>query len=191
MKTLILKTTRNGNLDTDDFQRGLLEWRNTPRSDGISPAQALYGRQLSSFLFAHSTKFAPEWRTKSAALEDTTAPLQHDHYNQSARSLRELDVGSQVDIQHPRTKLWCESGVVVEIGRHRDYTIKLPSGRILRRNRRFLRDRVLPSISPTSSPRLPDAQPQPSTVSAPRRSKRRHQPTKRFTISSFNGQSYD
>ena len=26
MKTLILKTTRNGNLDTDDFQRGLLRW---------------------------------------------------------------------------------------------------------------------------------------------------------------------
>ncbi|XP_065182210.1 uncharacterized protein K02A2.6-like [Sycon ciliatum] len=32
MKRLITKTTVNGNLDTDDFRRGLLERRNTPGS---------------------------------------------------------------------------------------------------------------------------------------------------------------
>ena len=30
MKTLIVKTTTNGNLDIESFARGLLEWRNTP-----------------------------------------------------------------------------------------------------------------------------------------------------------------
>ena len=38
MKTLVLKTTSNGNLDVDSFQRGLLEWRNTPGCSGGSPA---------------------------------------------------------------------------------------------------------------------------------------------------------
>ena len=30
MKTLVAKTTSGGNLDTDEFHLGLLEWRNTP-----------------------------------------------------------------------------------------------------------------------------------------------------------------
>ena len=46
MKTLILKTTSNGDLNVDSFQRGLLEWRNTPRANGESPAQALFHRPL-------------------------------------------------------------------------------------------------------------------------------------------------
>ena len=43
MKTLISKTTTDGNLDTDEFGIALLEWRNTPRADGLSPAEMLFG----------------------------------------------------------------------------------------------------------------------------------------------------
>ena len=42
-------------------------------------------------------------------------------------------------IQDPNSKLWDRVGQVVGIGRHRDYHVKLPSGRIYWRNRRFLR----------------------------------------------------
>ena len=38
LKRLIMKTTTGGALDVDSFQRGLLEWRNTPRANGQSPA---------------------------------------------------------------------------------------------------------------------------------------------------------
>lgn len=36
VKHLIYKTTKNGDLDIDEFQRGLLEWRNTPRTGVVS-----------------------------------------------------------------------------------------------------------------------------------------------------------
>ena len=59
MKTLITKTTQNGDLDVESFQRGLLEWRNTPSSDGRSPAQKLFGKPLPSFLLANHRSFSP------------------------------------------------------------------------------------------------------------------------------------
>ena len=55
MKTLIVKTTTNGNLDTESFARRLLEWQNTPNASGKSPAQLLLGRPLSSPTVASST----------------------------------------------------------------------------------------------------------------------------------------
>ena len=60
VKYLILKTTKNGDLDTDAFQRGLLEWRNNPRESGHSPAQILFGHPLQSFMFAHRSSFSTE-----------------------------------------------------------------------------------------------------------------------------------
>ena len=200
MKALILKTTRNGNLDTDAFQRGLLEWRNTPREDGTSPAEALYGRPMQSFLFAHRSQFDLQWRQHANTLDkaprsdSSTDPPMKVSYDRSARPLSPLALGSHVDVQHPVTKLWSRSGVVVDVGRHRDYQIKLPSGRLLRRNRRFIRPRVSPkSIDLPSSdpPLLPGCSDQPSPANAPRRGTRSRQPTQRFNISSTSGQSYD
>ena len=65
MKTLITKTTQSGDLDVESFQRGLLEWRNTPSSDGRSPAQTLFGKPLPSFFLAHHRSFAPSWQSKA------------------------------------------------------------------------------------------------------------------------------
>ena len=53
---------------------------------------------------------------------------------------------THVDIQDPTSKLWTRRGVIVGIGRHRDYNVKLPSGRILCHNRRYLRPRI-PAIA--------------------------------------------
>ena len=49
-------------------------------------------------------------------------------------------------------KLWNTPGVIVELGRHRDYLIKTPSDRILRRNRRFLWRRVQTFPKPSEMP---------------------------------------
>lgn len=48
LEHLILKTASSGNTDCEDFDRGLLELRNTPNSTGRSPAQILYGNSLRS-----------------------------------------------------------------------------------------------------------------------------------------------
>ena len=37
MKALVKKATMNGDITSDEFQKGLLEWRNTPKEDGKSP----------------------------------------------------------------------------------------------------------------------------------------------------------
>ncbi|XP_037804767.1 uncharacterized protein LOC119599083 [Penaeus monodon] len=47
------------------FDRGLLELRNTPRQDGRSPEQILFGHPLRSCVPAHRSSFAPEWQAKA------------------------------------------------------------------------------------------------------------------------------
>jgi len=51
-----------------------------------------------------------------------------------------------VAIHNPRTKLWDIYGVITAISPNRKYYIKTSSGRVLVRNRRFLRKRVPLSI---------------------------------------------
>ena len=62
MKHLVQTSEVAVDLDSDDFARGLLEIRNTPRSDGRSPAQVLFGRPLRSAVVAYHRSFAPEWQ---------------------------------------------------------------------------------------------------------------------------------
>ena len=41
MKQLILKTTDNGNIENENFLTAILEYRNTPKHNGLSPAEIL------------------------------------------------------------------------------------------------------------------------------------------------------
>lgn len=53
VKHLIMKTTKDGNIDDENFDRSLFEIRNTPRPDGRSPSQVLMGRSSLSAVPAH------------------------------------------------------------------------------------------------------------------------------------------
>ncbi|XP_064081863.1 uncharacterized protein LOC135198221 [Macrobrachium nipponense] len=86
VKHLILKTAPTGNIDCEDFDRGLLELRNTPNQSGRSPAQVLYGHPLRTCVPAHPQSFTEDWQEKahdcdrraaargSATLTPTPAP---------------------------------------------------------------------------------------------------------------------
>lgn len=206
VKRLLMKTTTNGDVDCDDFQKGMLEWRNTPRSDGRSPSMILFGRPLESFVFAYRKAFAPNWH-KIAQQFDKTVNHHQDksesYYNRGARSLRPLRIGDYVDVQDFRSKLWNMSGLVVAIGSRRDYYIRTPSGRVYWRNRRFLRPRISPSspilqpIAYTSTPKFPSpptsipvASPR-SPPYPPRRSSRAKKPVDRMNIKNFKTKSYN
>lgn len=132
-KHLIIKVCTARDDDDEAFNRGLMELRNTPRLDGRSPAQVLYGRPLRTAVPAHMRAFAPEWQ---AADEDCDAKLSagreraERHYNRSSRVLPPLRIGTSVRIQDRDSGRWNKLGVVVGIGRHRDYYIKVPSGRL-------------------------------------------------------------
>ncbi|XP_063591351.1 uncharacterized protein LOC134768457 [Penaeus indicus] len=128
VKHLIMKTAPNGNIDSEQFDRGLLELRNTPNFTGRSPAQIL--------------AFMKEWQTKAEDCDRRAAVRAKDvktRYDKRAHSLPKLEIGAQVRVQVPTSKRWDKVGTVMGIGKSRDYHIRLPSGRILWRNRRFLR----------------------------------------------------
>ncbi|XP_042240938.1 uncharacterized protein LOC121878675 [Homarus americanus] len=164
VKQLIMKTTTNGNLDDEDFDRGLLEICNTPRPDGRSPAQILLGRPLRTAMLAHSS-FAPEWQDVADDCDGRQLTLKQkseQYYNHSVRSLAPLRVGAAVHIQDHVSKRWDKVGTVFGVGRHSDYHMKLPSGRLCWRNR-FLQPHHSSAYDTTKSMDIPEASPTPQT----------------------------
>ncbi|XP_063585812.1 uncharacterized protein LOC134763185 [Penaeus indicus] len=152
-KYLILKTAPSGNIDTEEFDRGLLELRNTPTAAGRSPAQVLYGHLLRTCVPAHPASFAQEWQERTEDY-DRRAAARAGHvksqYDKHARPLPKLSVGDHVRIQNTDTHRWDKVGVIMGCGRNRDYEVRLPSGRVWWRNRRFLRPIPDPSVDPLS-----------------------------------------
>ena len=144
MKNLVAKT---GDIFGEEFQLGLLEWRNTPKSHGKSPAEMVFGRQQRSIVPSLAKNLTPTEAWKEA-LEKRIALLQEKsryYYNAGAKFLPELDIGTEVRLQNPDTKRWLEQGEIVRKGPHRDYYVKLLDGNLRWRNRRFLRPMMVPS----------------------------------------------
>ena len=134
----------------------------SPQRDRLSPAQKLFGKPIQDTLPAHRRAFAPQWQTSAEDAEEHTAnhkeQVEH-YYNQHARTLPEIHVASNVAIQNTVTKLWDIYGIVTAIGPHRRYHIKTASGRVLTRNRRYLRRRIAlaPPGATSAAPRSPQA----------------------------------
>ena len=141
---LIRRCWRDGHMDNDAWARGILQHRNTPGPDGRSPAQILFNAPVRDMLPAHRRSFAPRWQ-RAADEADRAHAARRDRaeltYNCHARDLPALHVGSQVALQNPDTGTWDRCGVITDVGPHRRYYVRLPSGRVLTRNRRHLRQR--------------------------------------------------
>lgn len=71
MKLLIEKCTDNTHFDENKYYAGLLEWRNTPKADGSSPSQILYGHSLRSLVPAHLNSFTKLWKEAASISEPT------------------------------------------------------------------------------------------------------------------------
>lgn len=189
MKKIIRGSWTGYQLDQNKLARGLLQYRNTPsRRDGTSPAQKLYGQPIQDTLPAHRLAFKHSQQEYSG--ETTVDNNNQQYYNQKAHPLPEINVGTNVAVQNPSTKQWDTYGVITQIGPYRQYHVKLTNGRVLIRNRRFIRRRVpvtplgpygppvqsRPPPSPSSSPGPPITQP----PQALRRSSRPRKPPIRY-----------
>ncbi|UYV63017.1 K02A2.6-like [Cordylochernes scorpioides] len=148
IKYLISKTTTNGNLKSDTFLESLMEFRNTPKAEGRSPAQIVFGAPTRTKLPLHRSQFAKEWRTRISECDQRAQNLRQKalkRYNRNAKPLSQLEVGAIVLVQDHRTKHWTLIAEVLEqLPRGRSYLIRTDAGRLLRRNRRFLRPFVPP-----------------------------------------------
>ena len=143
VKSLFIKTAPSGRLDQDAFAKGILEWRNTPRSSGLSPAKIVFGSPLRSCVPAHRSTFAAKWKERMDQLDNflrKDGRRVKELYDRQSHPLRPIAMGKHVRVQDHMSGKWDRCGIIVNIGKHRDYRIKFPSGRVFWRNRRFIRE---------------------------------------------------
>ena len=144
--------TCQGKVDQDAFLEALLRYKNTPLHDGRIPSVLIFGTPIKDTLPAHRRNFSKEWQKEAAEIESAAADVAQKvewRYNQQARSLHCLRIGQPVAIYNHANKSWDRQDLVIECMRNREYLIKLPSGRVLRRNRRLLRPRETSSLKTT------------------------------------------
>ena len=129
-------------ITSEEVCEALMEIRNTPRADGVSPNEILFGRPIRTLVPMHHSAFKPRWQEIADEIDQRRTELSQkieNHYNLTARDHKPLRIGEKVRIQDHMSKKWNKVGEIVSVGKYRDYCVKMPSGRSTRRNRRFLR----------------------------------------------------
>ena len=195
MKRLLTGNTRpDGSLDDNRVIAGLLQYRNTPEpTTGMSPASTLFGRRIKDKIpippgtsMFENPRVAPVWQRTWRAREEALRirfAKQVDTLTPHTRDLGALRPGAQARLQNlcgPHPKKWDRTGQVLEQLPHDQYLVRMHgSGRMVRRNRRHLReittlttscDRMVAPARPASMILPPQAQRQVQPDSKPQNS---------------------
>jgi len=150
MKKLLhcLYKSRAKKVDKEEWVRSLLIYVNTPKRPlNLSPSQIMFGRDLRDGLTPIRDLLTPEHR---AAIERRAKAIQdHQLSLDKPDRLPPLPVGQRVAVQDPTTKKWTKQGVILEQTRRRSYRVKLDTGAVMWRNRKFLKP--IPSLDPRTA----------------------------------------
>ena len=144
-KNLVNKAKR----DNKDLQMSLLEWRNTPDSNGLSPVQKLMSRRTRTTIPTTEVLLKPE--VADGVYDNIKRKRQQAKaaFDKRATPLPELQVGEPVRLQPTNPKApWEKGSCVAKVGT-RSFLIETECGDLLRRNRKFIRQD--PSQAPVIS----------------------------------------
>ena len=164
MKKLVHCLTKSGKIDEEEWTKAMLVYVNTPRRPlNKSPSELMFGRDVRDGISVLEDLLTPEHR--QAIERRVQAIKEHQLSLQKADRLPELDHGQRVAVQDKDTKKWSRFGNVVGKPRKRSYHVKMDSGAVVWRNRRFLKPMPMPR--PTdSTPSTPSMVTPPSTPSS-------------------------
>ena len=149
------------------FCMGLLELRNTPAEDGLSPAQKFFGRSLRTRLPKANLSIT-DVISKAKARRRRRLAAKKQHHDRSSKTLPPIEQGTFIWVQDPDTKRWDQDGQVLDVLDYRNYLVLLEStGRTVRRNRIFIRPKIT-SSSPAKGGGGEQLAAQDGTKTAPR-----------------------
>ena len=95
-----------------DFEKRLAAWRNSPRHDGFSPSEMMFGRRLRGNLPALPEMFLPIDIQEASDARKKQIELIKSKADHRLSELPKLKVGQHVSVQDPISKKWDSRGVV-------------------------------------------------------------------------------
>jgi len=115
-----------------------LVYVNTPRRPlNLSPSDLVFGRELRDGVACIPDLLKPEHRQAIERRVQSVADYQLSR--SKVDKLPELKPGQRVAVQDKVSKKWSSFGIIVDSPRKRSYHVKLDSGAVVWRNRRFLK----------------------------------------------------
>ena len=133
MKHLIIKTATKGKFNTDAFAIAITKIRNSPRLDGLSPAQLMFGRQTRTLLPVHKSAFYRPIK-KNPDIQEKYGT------RYTVQDMPSLRIGQRVLVQNPKTRHWDKQATIIEISdRERSYIVQGIAGGRYHRNRKHLK----------------------------------------------------
>ena len=173
-KRLLKKSEAAG----EDFELALLEWRNTPQSEGPSPAEKLHCRRTRNALPSRPRDLLPEVPQNVEKIIDSRRKQAKATFDKGARQLSPLRDGEPIRIQPEGYQKAWQKGTVEQATAERRYKILSQDGMRLERNRKHLRK--APEAATTSEKESSGASRALRSEEATSRAKRTTRPPERF-----------
>ena len=124
----------------EDFRSRLREWINSPRADGYSPAQMMYGRRQRGDLPVLPNAYDPIDTLDAELKRQAKQDKNKDSYDRATKPIKEMTPGTKVLVQDVSTKKWNIPGTVHQLYQDgRCLKIQLSNGKFYYRNRRHVR----------------------------------------------------
>ena len=135
VKNILKKSIDSGS----DLFKDLLAYRTTPLKSGYSPSDLLYQRKIKSTLPMHWALLSTN-TDKYVVQNKIEEKLQQAYYyNRNSKQLDEFSDNDDVVVYNFKTELWDIHGKVLKKIRQRTYQVRLSSGFLVTRNRKFLK----------------------------------------------------